>query len=82
MAVERSACNSGHDVDRRAIKLKLSSALSPTCILKLLDRFDIPMAVALRTNPDLIYLPDHGFVGPDGGVPSSPLDSLLRLIQP
>lgn len=25
------------------------------------------MAVVLRSNTDLVYLPDHGFVGEEGG---------------
>lgn len=25
------------------------------------------MAVVLRSNSDLVYLPDHGYVGDDGG---------------
>lgn len=25
------------------------------------------MAVVLRSNSDLVYLPDHGFIGEEGG---------------
>lgn len=38
------------------------NALSPSAY-----HSDQTMAIVLRSNTDLVYLPDHGFVGEEGG---------------
>jgi hypothetical protein len=37
------------------------------------------MAVVLRSNSDLAYLPDHGFVGEDGGESAMPFNDSKTL---
>lgn len=37
------------------------------------------MAIVLRSNTDLVYLPDHGFVGDEGGESSPPTPSSARI---
>jgi len=39
------------------------------------------MAVVLRSKTDLVYLPDHGFVGEEGGTRLQHFGELSSLVQ-